>query len=232
MPVRRPHAYMSAKQVPRSRILPSAKPSVQRRFSAKRSNGWRKHHGEVFRDLEFARGVPAGLVENDHGVRAGCNRTAYLFEVFAHRRRVGIRHDDGDPGVATGADGAEQIGILITLIFWLPRTRTLLGPLVDERVLLPDPHFILEPHLDRGCQGQLAYGLTRAGKLFFKGRNGFRILLGVPRSGADMRKAKLPETTPQAHLGQINAKPRAQALSGTFSRAQVSQLGIGPLRVV
>ena len=25
-----------------------------------------------------------------------------------------------------------------------------------------------------------------------------------------MRKAKLPETTPQAHLGQINAKPRAQ----------------------
>jgi hypothetical protein len=26
------------------------------------------------------------------------------------------------PGVATGADGAEQIGILITLIFWLPRT--------------------------------------------------------------------------------------------------------------
>src|SRR5713101_4282913 len=48
------------------------------------------------------------------------------------------------------ADSAEQIGILITLIFWLPRTRALLGPLVDERVLLPDPHFILEPHLDRG----------------------------------------------------------------------------------
>jgi hypothetical protein len=37
----------------------------------------------ALRDLEFARGVPAGLVENDHGVCAWRNRTAYLFEVFA-----------------------------------------------------------------------------------------------------------------------------------------------------
>ena len=112
--------------------------------------------------------MPTGLVENDHGVCAGRNRAAYLFEVFAHRRCVGIRHDDGGAGVAAGADGAEQIGVLITLIFWLPRTRALLGPLVDERVLLPDPHLILKPHLDRGCQGQLAYGLRHAiRKTFF-----------------------------------------------------------------
>jgi hypothetical protein len=33
---------------------------------------------------------------------------------------------------------------------------------------LPDPHFILKPHLDRGCQGQLAYGLRHAiRKTFF-----------------------------------------------------------------
>jgi hypothetical protein len=36
------------------------------------------------------------------------------------------------------------------LIFWLPWTCALLGPLVDQRVLLPNPHLILEPHLDRG----------------------------------------------------------------------------------
>jgi hypothetical protein len=76
--------------------------------------------------------------------------TAYLFEVFAHRLRVGIGHDDGDAGVTAWADGAKQIGVLITLIFRLPWPRALLGPLVDERVLLPDPHLILEPHLDRG----------------------------------------------------------------------------------
>ena len=46
--------------------------------------------------------------------------------------------------------------------------------------------------------------------LFFKSRNRLRILLGVPRPGADMRKAKLSEHTPKAHLGQINRKARTK----------------------
>src|SRR5260370_10954394 len=88
---------------------------------------------------------------------------------------------------------------------------TLLGPLVDERVLLPNPHLILEPHLDRGCQCKSAHGLQYAGwKAFFKSRNRLRILLGMPRPGAAMRKAKLPEHTPKAHLGQINRKTRTK----------------------
>jgi hypothetical protein len=33
----------------------------------------------------------------------------------------------GDAGVTAWTDGAEQIGILITLIFWLPWTRALLA---------------------------------------------------------------------------------------------------------
>src|SRR5262244_3034099 len=86
-----------------------------------------------------------------------------LFEVFAHRRSVGIRHDDGGTGVTARANSTEQIGILIALIFWLPRTCALLGPLVDERVLLPNPHFILKPHLDRGSQRKSTHGLQHAG---------------------------------------------------------------------
>src|SRR6202521_1533607 len=65
-----------------------------------------RHHSEVFRDLEFARGVPPGFVGNDYGVGAGSDGMAYLFEVLAHRRRVGIRHDDGGAGVAARAGGA------------------------------------------------------------------------------------------------------------------------------
>ena len=44
-------------------------------FSAALSSGcWRQRdHCEVFRHLEFARGVPAGLVENNQAVCAGCN---------------------------------------------------------------------------------------------------------------------------------------------------------------
>jgi hypothetical protein len=45
---------------------------------------------------------------------------------------------------------------------------------------------------------------------FFKARNRLRVLLGVPRSGTDVRKAKLPENTPEAHLGQVNRKARAK----------------------
>ena len=51
---------------------------------------------------------------------------------FAHRRRVGIRHDNGGAGVAARADGAEQIGVRVTLILWLARTRALFGPLINE----------------------------------------------------------------------------------------------------
>jgi hypothetical protein len=102
--------------------------------------------------LERQRGAVAklllGQVGRDHSVCAGRDGTAYLFEMFAHRRRVGVRHDDGDAGVTAWADGAEQIGVLITLIFRLPWTRALLGRLIDERVLLPDPRLILEPHLN------------------------------------------------------------------------------------
>jgi hypothetical protein len=39
--------------------------------------------------------------------------------------------------------------------------------LVDERVLLPDPHFILEPHFDRCPQCKLAHGLQHAGRKTF-----------------------------------------------------------------
>jgi len=108
-------------------------------------------------------------------MRAGRHGPAYLFEVLAHRRRVGIRHDDGGTSVTAWADRAEQIGVLITLIFWLPGSRALLRPLVDERVLLADPHFILEPHLDRGCQCKSAHGLQHAGWKAFFGSSGNRV---------------------------------------------------------
>ena len=65
-------------------------------------------------NLEFARGVPAGLVEDDQAVCAGRNGAADLFEVFAHRCRVGMRHDDGGAGVTVWTDGTEQIGVFIT----------------------------------------------------------------------------------------------------------------------
>ena len=62
----------------------------------------------------------------------------------------------------TWTDRTEHIGVLVALILRLARAGALLGPLVGETVLLSDPHFILEPHLDRGSGRKRAHGLRDA----------------------------------------------------------------------
>jgi hypothetical protein len=63
---------------------------------------------------------------------------------------------------------AEQVGVLIALILRLTRARALLRPLVGETVLLSDPHFILEPNLNRSFRCEPAHNLGDArGKIFF-----------------------------------------------------------------
>src|ERR1700730_4800563 len=191
-----------------------------------------RHHGEVFRDLELARGVPARLVEDDHGVCAGRDGMAYFFEVFAHRRSVGIRHDDRDTSVAAWANCTEQIGVLVTLIFWLPWSRALLGPLVDERVLLSDPHFILEPHLDRGCQCKSAHGLQHTGwKTFFlKVAIASRSCLGCSGRALMCEKPSFLRTRPRLTSDRSTPKrsPRTRLRSTQRQRATPSFSGSGP----
>ena len=92
---------------------------------------------------------PAGLVENDQRMRAARDRTADLVDVLLHGVGVGVRHDEGDAGIASGTNRTEQIGVFVALVLRLARSRALLRPLVDEAVLLSDAHLILEPHLDR-----------------------------------------------------------------------------------
>jgi hypothetical protein len=41
----------------------------------------------------------------------GCNGAADLLEVFTHRCRVGVRHDDGGSGVTARTDGTEQTSV-------------------------------------------------------------------------------------------------------------------------
>src|SRR6202521_967101 len=130
-------------------------------------------------------------------MRAGRDGTSDLVAVLLHGFGVGIRHDDRDTSIAARTDRAEQIGVLIALILRLTRARALLGPLVGETVLLSDPHFILEPHLDRGCGCKLAHYLRDAGrKVFFECRYRLLILCRVPGSSADARKLEPLEDAP------------------------------------
>ena len=94
-------------------------------------------------------------------MRAGSDRATDLIDMLLHGFGVGIGHDDRHSGIAARADCAKQIGVLIALILRLTRARALLRPLVDETVLLSDPHFILKPKLDRGSRCELAHNLKR-----------------------------------------------------------------------
>jgi hypothetical protein len=81
--------------------------------------------GKIFRDLELARRVPAGLVEKDQRRHAGRDGPADIVDVLLHGFGVGIRHDDRHTGIAARTDRAEQISVLIALILWLTPARAL-----------------------------------------------------------------------------------------------------------
>ena len=115
------------------------------------------HEGDIGRWPELTRRVPSSLVEDQQRMCAGSNATANRVEVGLHGLGVGLRHDEGDAGVAARTDGAEHIGVLVALILGLARPRSLSGPLIDEAVLLTDPHLVLEPDLDRRFWGELGH---------------------------------------------------------------------------
>lgn len=54
-------------------------------------------------------------------MRAGRDGLADGVEMRLHGLGVGLRHDEGDAGVAARTDGAEHIGVLVALILGLPR---------------------------------------------------------------------------------------------------------------
>ena len=74
------------------------------------------------------------------------------------------------PLPSLGTDGAEQIGVLVTLIGWQARSRAGLGSDPGAAVLLAEPGFILEPDLDWLAVGQMAYvGRERAREVLWNG---------------------------------------------------------------
>ncbi len=52
---------------------------------------------DVVRDLELGREVPAGLVEEQHRMRAGCHRLTDLLQLVGHGVGVAIRQDQPAP---------------------------------------------------------------------------------------------------------------------------------------
>jgi hypothetical protein len=87
--------------------------------------------------------------------------------VKLHHVGVGMRKRQRRSDAAGGADGAEQIGVVVALISGLPGPRSATGPLADETVFLTGPSLVFKPDFDgRGLRQSFEMSLQRAREVF------------------------------------------------------------------
>ena len=96
----------------------------------------------------MACGVPSRAVEQQGGMCACCNMAGDFFEMQLHGFGVSMRQSKCRTCAAGRTNGPKQIGVGIALIRWLARSRSTLGPLPHDAVLLADTRLILEPDLN------------------------------------------------------------------------------------
>ena len=86
-----------------------------------------------------------------------------------HHVGVGVGQGERGANAAGGADRAEQIGVVVSLVSRLCGPRSAPSPLANEAVLLADPGLVLEPYLDRRRLGQaFKMSLQRPREVFLK----------------------------------------------------------------
>jgi hypothetical protein len=90
-----------------------------------------------------------------------------LVEMELHHVGVGIRKREGRSDTASGADGAEQMGVVIALVGGLAWPCSAPGPLPNLAVLLADAGLVLKPDFDRRrLRQRFEMSLQRARKVF------------------------------------------------------------------
>jgi hypothetical protein len=110
-------------------------------------SSWRqREERDIGGNPELLRPMPAGLIEDENGVRARFDLGGDLVEMKLHGFAVAGRKHEGGTGPALGADRPEQIGRLGALVVYGTRARARAGPAVGQLVLLPDAHLVLKPH--------------------------------------------------------------------------------------
>src|SRR6266700_6838064 len=89
---------------------------------------WQRQERDVARNPEIFRAVPAGLIEDENGVRAGGDLRGDLVEMKLHGFAVAGRQHERGARSALGANRAEQVGRLGALIVDGTGSRALPGP--------------------------------------------------------------------------------------------------------
>lgn len=109
---------------------------------------WQEHQGDVVRHLQLRRDVPAGLVENEHGVRTGIDGVADFGKVLLHRLGVAIGKDEASPLALFRADRTEDVGPHGALIMRGRRSGSSPRPSPSDLVLLAYSGFVGPPDFE------------------------------------------------------------------------------------
>jgi hypothetical protein len=120
--------------------------------------------------------MPAGLIDEQRGVRARRDLGGDFGQMQVHGFGVAPGQDEGCTLAVLGADCAEYISGGGSLISGSARTRSALGPTAGDLVLLADARLVGEPDLyGVGSDALLAADLSQAlGKTYGMARPSFR----------------------------------------------------------
>jgi len=129
-----------------------------------------RQNGDVARHDELVREMPAGLIEEEHGMLAGRDLGGDLGQMQAHRLGMTVRQHECRALALTGADRAEDVGRRGSLIVRRAGTAAAPGPAAGDLVLLADPGFISEPDFYVGGRNALLVGngFQAGGETFLK----------------------------------------------------------------
>ena len=124
--------------------------------------------GDIVGKAQRLRAVPAGAVSNHGGVDLGGECGADFIEVQLHHGGIGARQNQAHGTVAGGAEGTEDIGVLVTRIKGHRRPRAFGSPAVGTAAFLPDAGFILAPQFNSLAWVRGGDGLQLGGEFFLK----------------------------------------------------------------
>jgi hypothetical protein len=129
--------------------------------------GWQRHQGDVVRDVELVREVPAGLVEQQHGVGSGGDGLGDFFQMQRHGGGIAARQNEAGCGSLSRTDGTEDVGGARALIVWCRGPCPAPRPSPCDLVFLADPGLVLKPDLYRLADCLATSDLVEAlGKVF------------------------------------------------------------------
>jgi hypothetical protein len=112
--------------------------------------GRQRQQRDIVRHGEPVRDVPAGLIQDEHGVGIGLELPGEVLQEHSHAGRGCLRQGQGKGLIGAGPAGGKEVEALETLVGQPGWTHAALVPAVAGPAFLADAGLILAPELELG----------------------------------------------------------------------------------